>query len=172
MSESTGSEIEFAERPISRKAISALSLRVAGATLEDICAVVGFASPEEAGRAIDKALKEELRSDPKSRDRMRSLANQRLERLLRGVWHKAVDPKNPEHLAAVGKAKELIDRHIKLYGLDAPTEMVVHNPDSGEIEQWVMSIMAEANKELVEADILEGEVIEDEGDAVRALRGA
>lgn len=156
--------MEFVERPISRKAVSALSLRVAGASLEDIVRVVGFASTKEAATAIDKALKEELKSDPRNRDKMRSLANQRLERLLRGVWSKAVDPHHAEHLAAVGKAKELIDRHIKLYGLDAPTEMIVHNPNDGEIEAWVMSIMSNAAGNLEEYDILEGEVVSSDDD--------
>jgi hypothetical protein len=83
-----------------------------------------------------------------------------------------VDPKHPEHLAAVGKAKELIDRHIRLLGLDAPTEMVVHNPDSGEIEAWVMAVMAQAQPGLVEDDIFEAEVISDDpDDGVPALTG-
>lgn len=170
-------EVEFVERPVSKKVTSALALRLAGANLDEICQVVGFASRREAQNAIDKALKEELRSDPRNRDKMRNLANQRLERLLRSVWTKAVDPSNPEHLAAVGKAKELIDRHVKLFGLDAPTEMVVHNPDSGEIEAWVMAVMAKSQPDLIEADIFEAEVLsenpdEDDGGAnVPALVG-
>jgi len=169
------SEIEFVDRPINQKVISALSLRLAGASLEEICQVVGFASTKEAANAIDKALKEELRSDPKNRDRLRDLANRRLERLMRSVWAKATDPRHPEHLAAVGKAKELIDRHIRLYGLDAPAEMIVHNPDSGEIEAWVLSIMAQSQPDLVEADVLDAEVVdepEDPEDGVPALVGA
>jgi hypothetical protein len=166
MSESN-SELEFADRPYSKKAMSALSLRAAGATLDDIVTIVGFASAKEAATAIDRALRDELRSDPKARDKMRALANDRLERLLRSVWPKALKSDHPEHLAAVGKAKELIDRHIKLYGLDAPTEMVVHNPDSGEIEAWVTSVLAKSQQSLQEIDPLdyvEGEVISEEDD--------
>jgi type II secretory pathway component PulK len=156
------SEVEFVNRPYSQKAVSALSMRVAGATLDEICTVVGFASTKEAITAIDKALREELRGDEKNRDKMRQIANQRLERLLRSVWSKAIDEDHPEHLNAVAKARELIDRHIKLYGLDAPAEMIVHNPDSGEIEAWVMQIMGQAdNPDVVEADILDED--DDEG---------
>lgn len=162
-----GDDTAFVERPQNQKGTSALALRVAGATLADIVRVIGFASEDEAVRAIDKALKAELRSDPRQRDKMRGLANQRLERLLRSVWAKAVDPNSSEHLAAVGKAKELIDRHIRLYGLDAPSEMVVHNPDSSEIEAWVMSVLAKGGQEVEEDDVLEAEVVdEDDGPAL------
>lgn len=156
-------EIEFVEAPYSQKAISALSLQVAGATLVEICEVVGFASQKEAQNAIAKVVKAELRADPKNRDKMRDMVNRRLERLLRSVWSKAIDEDHPEHLNAVAKARELIDRHIKLYGLDAPAEMIVHNPDDGTIEAWVMSLMGKDADDIVEADVLDEDDDDDEG---------
>jgi hypothetical protein len=181
MSESTSepdlvTEAEFVDRPVSQKARSALHLYYNNASLDEIVTVVGFASIEEASKAIDIAVKAELRGDTKAKDRMRHIANRKLDQLLRSVSAKAANPKHPEHLAAVGKALNIIDRHIKLYGLDAPTEMIVHNPDSGEIEAWVMGLMNEGRGDLQEADILEGEVVsvrddDDDGDAVPALVG-
>lgn len=159
--DSTTPDLEFHDRPISRKAVSALSLRVAGASLDEIVRVVGFASRQEAVNAIDKALKDEFRSDPKAREKARQVADRRLESLLRSVWSKAINPDHPEQLMAVGKAKELIDRHIKLLGLDAPSQMVVHNPDAGEIERWVMQVMAQGAPEMDDFDVL-GEVVEGE----------
>lgn len=156
-----GKELEFVDRPGNRKAISALSLRLAGATLEEVCQVVGFASHKEAANAIDRALRDELKSDPKNRDRLRDIANKRLERLLRSTWGKATNPKDPEHLAAVGKAKDLIDRHIKLYGLDAPTEMVVHNPDASELEAWVMQAIQQGQPMQEDYNVLDAEIVSD-----------
>ena len=72
---------------------------------------------------------------------MRAENGARLERLLRGIWAKATNPDHPEHLAAVKVAKEVIDRHCKLYGLDAPTEVVIHTPTASEIDQWVAGMI-------------------------------
>lgn len=174
MSESTDpneldlvAEAEFVDRPVSQKARSALHLYYNNASLDEITQVVGFASIEEASRAIDAAVKAELRGDTKAKDRMRHIANRKLDQLLRSVSAKAANPKHPEHLAAVGKALSIIDRHIRLYGLDAPTEMIVHNPDAGEIEAWVTNLLSQASPPLEDVDIfdiVEGEVEDDEGD--------
>ncbi len=98
--------------------------------------------------------------DSGDRDRMRSLTSRRLERILRGLWGKAADPNHPEHLAAARTAIAVIDRHARLYGLDAPTEMVVYTPAAAEIERWVTGM---AQKQVgampEEANILEGEVV-------------
>ena len=74
------------------------------------------------------------------------------------VWPKAIDPDNPDHLLAVTKARELVDRHARLYGLDAPTEVVVHNPTQTELEAWVTRLLAETEPRVVGYDIIAGEV--------------
>lgn len=176
MDETQGSgELEFVNRPVNRKAASALSLKAMGASLEEICRVVGFASPKEAGNAIDKALREEFQSDPKAKSKARDMAGRRFEGLLRSVSTKANNPKDPEHLAAVGRAADIVSRLVKLYGLDAPTEMVVHSPDASELERWVMAALQQAEPPLEEFDILDGEIVEDDedpGDGVLARVGA
>lgn len=159
----TGAEnMKFVDRPIGQKARSALHLYYNNASLDEICEVVGFASPAEASRAIDRAVKAELASDPKAKDRMRHIANRKLDQLLRSVSAKAANPKHPEHLQAVTRAVAIIDRHIRLFGLDAPTEMIVHNPDAGEIEAWVVGVLNKGQPDLKDADIFDGEVVEGE----------
>lgn len=159
----TGAEdLRFVDRPIGQKARSALLLHYKGLTIDEIVAVVGFASIEEASKAIDKAVAAELRSDPKAKDRMRHIANRKLDQLLRSVSGKAADPKHPEHLAAVDKAVKIIDRHIRLFGLDAPSEMIVHNPDAGEIEAWVVGVLNHGNPDLKDIDIFDRDVVEGE----------
>lgn len=167
----------FVDRPISQKARSALHLYYNNASMDEIKTVVGFASVEEASRAIDRAVKAELDSDPKAKDKMRHIANRKLDQLLRSVSAKAANPKHPEHLAAVTRALAIVDRHIRLYGLDAPTEMIVHNPDAGEIEAWVVGVLNKGAPNLVDADIFDGDIVEGEveddgdGDSVPALVG-
>jgi hypothetical protein len=161
-SDTPSSEIEFVNRPVNRKAMSALSMRVAGATLDEICEVVGFPSWKEASAAIDRALREELKADPQNRSRMRDMAGRRFERLLRSVASKAHDPTHPEHLAAVGKAREILKDLVALYGLAAPAEIVVHNPGENEIEAWVMEMLSRDRPALEEADVLEGEIVPEE----------
>ena len=146
-----------------RKANAAIQLKIAGATWDEIAQTVGYPSARHAIVATEKALEKELHSE-ESQKAMRSMAGKRLERLLRGVWTKAIDTSHPEHLLAVDRARLLIDRHAKLYGLDAPTEYVVSSPSAAQLETWVASVIQQKRPALEEADIFDIEVLEDEGD--------
>lgn len=146
-----------------RKANAALQMRIAGASWDEIAEVVGFPTGRAALVATERALEKELKTE-ESQKHMRSMAGKRLERLLRGVWTKAIDPNNPEHLQAVDRARLLIDRHAKLYGLDAPTEFVVTNPSQTELESWVGKVLRESNADLTEPDIFDVEWTEGDDD--------
>ena len=149
-----GSELARAR---SRKANAAVQMRLAGATWAEIATALGYPTPRQALIATEKALVKQLDSD-EDKAKMRKIAGARLERLLRSVWPKAIDPDNPDHLLAVTKARELVDRHAKLYGLDAPTEVVVHNPTQTELEAWVTRLLAATEPRVVGYDIIAGEV--------------
>jgi hypothetical protein len=136
-----------------RKANAALQLRIAGASWQEVAEVIGFPTPRAALVATERALEKELREE--SKDAMRQMVGKRLDRLLRGVWKKAIDEESPEQLPAVGKARELIADFRKLHGLDAPTEINVHSPVQGEIEAWVAGVVAQTTPQLEEADIFE-----------------
>lgn len=150
-----------------RKGRAAIELRKSGASWDEIAQVLGFPSGHLCLVATEKALEKDLRSE-ESRDFMREMAGQRLDRLLRGVWSKAIDPDHPEQMVAVDRARMLIDRHIKLYGLDAPTEMVIRDPNQVELEKWVSEVMKAKAPELTEADIFEPDVIEGEVHSVKS----
>lgn len=143
-----------------RKANAALQLRLAGATWDEVAEVIGYPTAREALVATERALERELRTE-ESQKMMRGLAGKRLERLLRSVWTKAIDEKNPEHLNAVTKARELIAQHTKLFGLDAPTEVTLHTPAAQELEQWVAEVTKVNRPELEEADIFDAEILDD-----------
>lgn len=141
-----------------RKADAGMSMRLSGATWAEIAQVCGYPTPRAALTAVERALVKRLDGEDKAK--MRQLAGARLERLLRGVWNKAIDPDDPEHLSALQRAREIIDRHAKLFGLDAPTEIVVHNPTKTELESWVLRVMAAGAPQVEEEDIFDIEVVE------------
>ena len=145
-------------RARSRKANAAVQLRLAGATWEEIAQSLGYPTARQALVATERALEKQLSTET-DREKMRRLANARLERLLRSVWPKAVDPEHPDHLIALTKAREVIGDHRKLFGLDAPTEVVVHQPTMHELEQWVSRVVSASVPAVEEYDILEGEVV-------------
>jgi hypothetical protein len=87
-----------------------------------------------------------------TREQLRNEEAGRLERLLRSVWAKATDPMNPEHLPAVKVAVGIIDRHIRLHGLDAPSEVIVHTPTMTEIDQWVAHVTSAQISDLRELE--------------------
>lgn len=146
-----------------RKANAAIQLRIAGASWDEVAQALGYPTARHALVATEKALERELKTE-ENQMAMRSLAGKRLERLLRGVWTKAIDPANPEHLVAVDRARLIIDRHAKLYGLDAPTEVVVTNPSQQELEKWVATVIGQSRPALEEADIFDAEVLGDDED--------
>lgn len=132
---------------------AATGLRLAGASWDEIAETLDFDSAAEARRAVmaDLAV---LGGDADGRSALRDVEGERLNRLLRSVWVKALDPQNPEHLQAVRTAVSLIDRRAKLYGLDAPDEIIVRTPTTAEIDRWVAEVVAGS------AQVVEGEVVE------------
>lgn len=138
-----------------RKANAALSLSLAGADWTQIAQSCGYPTARAARVAVERALEKQLESDPNSKARMRMMASKRLERLLVSVWPKANDPEHPEHLLANTKARELTAQWIKLHGLDAPTEMVIHSPTNDMIEEWVAKIVTHALPAVEEDDIID-----------------
>jgi hypothetical protein len=152
-----------AERPrVQRTGAASLALRLAGAGYDEIADALALPSAEIARAQAETALAARAWDDLEGRKQMRAENAARIERLLRSVWRKATDEDHPEHLLAVRVAQGLIDRHIKLYGLDAPTEVVVHNPTATEIEQWVAGMIAEGTRDLrsMEASVIDVELVE------------
>lgn len=137
------------ERPtVQRTAMAALALRLAGAGYDEVADALALPSVANAREQVEQALSARAWDDASGRARMRTEQTARLERLLRSVWGKATNPEHPEHLPGIKVARELIDRLIRLHGLDAPTEIVVHNPTSSEIEAWVAGVVAASSADL------------------------
>lgn len=147
------------KRARERKQNAALQMKIAGATWQEIAEVMGYPTARQALVAVEKALETQLKSE-NNQAKMRTLAGQRLERLLRSAWPKAINPEHPEHLVALTKVREVLRDHVTLYGLAAPSEVVVHSPTATEIERWVAQVVSASAPQIAEYDIFEGELVE------------
>lgn len=136
---------------------AAVALRIAGATYADIARTLGYTSVTHAREAVERALAQSVGDD--DREKMRFIEGRRLERLLRGLWGKATNEEHEEQLAAARTALAVIDRHAKLYGLDAPTVHAVYSPTQTEMEQWLAGIAERVREgQPDEYDIIAGEI--------------
>lgn len=143
---------------------AAIGLKVAGANYSEIAEVLGYANVDAARTAVERGIAATATED--DRKHQREIASRRLDRLLRGIWKKATDEGNPEQLSAARTALALVDRHIRLWGADAPSEMVIYSPSTGELEAWIAKMARQVRAGLPEElDIIESEVIEDSDDA-------
>ena len=145
-----------AGRARTRKANAALQMAYAGATWNEIATALGYPTARAARVATERALEKQL--DDADKAKMRRMAGARLDRLIRAVWAKAIDPESPDQMIAVGKAREVISDHRKLFGLDAPTEVIVHNPTETELAAWVSKVVAVQIPVVEEYDIIAGEI--------------
>jgi hypothetical protein len=148
VADSAGQEAPY--RPM-RQGPAAVALRLAGASYHEIAEALSLSSARLARAAVEETLAAQA-VDPTTREHLRAEEGARLDRLLRGVWAKATDLNHPEHLPAVKVARDLIDRRIRLYGLDAPSEVVVHTPTMLEIDQWVATVTATQLRDLRELE--------------------
>lgn len=139
-----------------KNAAGAVALRLAGANYAEIAETLGYHDAAVAQAAVENHLATiAAASTPEKREELRATEGARIERLLRSVWTKATTPRDPEHLPAVRTALALIDRRIKLYGLDAPTTIAVYSPTTSEIDAWVASMSAQqADLGIEEPDLI------------------
>jgi hypothetical protein len=141
-----------------RKADAALALRLSGANWPSIAQALGYPTPRAAQLAVEKTLVKQLEGS--DREVLRAIAGARLERLLQSVWGKANNTGDPDQLSAVSRARELVADHRKLFGLDAPSEVVVHTPTQDELEGWVLRMTATMVPDVIEPDIYEADIVE------------
>jgi hypothetical protein len=97
----------------------AIAMRLAGADWDTIAARLGYASKGAActdvTRAMEKAAAEALRDA----DVLRHIELSRLDRLQVGLWTRAAGGE----LDAIGTVLSIIDRRVRLLGLNAPVKV-------------------------------------------------
>lgn len=160
--EEESKEVARKDRP-SRQEM-AVALRIWGATYSEIAQKCEYTSATNARLAVERALAATVGDE--DREQRRHIEARRLERLLRAVMPKATDENDPEQISYVRASLAIIDRHARLYGLDAPQEVVLYNPTQMEMENWIADKTALLQQDLPEeANVIEGQVIEsDVGD--------
>jgi hypothetical protein len=152
-----------------QRADAAVAMKVAGAPLSEIANVLGYASATKAREAIENALAASVGDE--DRKQARSIAKRRLERLLRVAMKKALAD-GDDQVAFMRASLALVDRTIRLDGLDAPVEHLVYTPSAGEIEQWLSRASSLLRDEYPqEEEVVDVEVVEDEDDGPRRLEG-
>jgi hypothetical protein len=143
-----------------RKANAALELVVdQGSSWIEVAEVLGYPTARAAKVAVEQALEKNLQTA--DREHLRRFVSVKLDRLLRSVWSKATNEEDPDQLAAVTVARGLMQDSVKLWGLAAPSEVVISSPSEREIETWVAQVHAQSMPQLEEGDIFEAEIVED-----------
>lgn len=156
-------DIEFVPSPNKKvqKALSVLQLKEMGYQFDEIADILNLPDEETAEVEFNKGLVRYLKEDPDSIARLRVLANRRLEWLLRSVWKKAIDPQHDEQMVAQQRALAIIDRHVKLYGLDSPSKVNIEiSPSDEELNAFVATVLALQENHPEEGDIFEADVVE------------
>lgn len=131
--------VEFRQH---RQGVAALALRLAGASYAEIAEALTMASSTIAREAVESSLAAQTIDNPDVA-LLREEEGARLLRLLRGVWAKATDPEHPDQLTAVRIATTLVDRRIRLFGLDMPQKVEIYSPAEEEINNWIGDITHE-----------------------------
>lgn len=137
----------------------AVSLCLAGMSWEKIAEIAGYTSGAAARRAVERAL--DYVEAPKV-EALRNIENARLDRQLAAIWTNVV----AGDLKAGRLALQISERRSKLNGLDKPAEPAA-SPGAREIADWVAQVLAASHNndiDLVEADVIDVEVVEDDLD--------
>jgi hypothetical protein len=125
--------------------------RVAGATWAEAAAIAGYTNGENAARAVRQTYGTLPEVD---RLRLRALWRERLEVLWTQAHRDALD-RQP---GAITSAVRVAQAAAKLDGLDAPTEILVHEPTQRELDTWVARAVGITTVELDEADICDADI--------------
>jgi hypothetical protein len=133
--------IEDAEKPRRRRAATIVQMKLAGATFAEIAQVMEM--KVVAVRTIFETAIAASADKDIPYDTMRAIYNARLEGLLKSVFPKALRSGDPDQLAYQRQALSVIDRGIKMNGLDAPTRVEVYSPSAQEFTR-VIEMAAEA----------------------------
>jgi hypothetical protein len=156
----TGNKPQRVSRTEARTGAAVVALRLAGAGFDEIADALSLPSAQVARTQMEAALAKRAWEDNVGRDRLRAEASARLETLLQVTWVKATSPTHVEQLTAAKVALAIVDRLIRLHGLDAPQEVVLYNPTGSELESWVTSILSNGSRAFA---ALEANVIDADG---------
>lgn len=151
-----------------KQAEAAVRLRLAGANYSEIAQMLEYPTATHARNAVERHLADTVGEE--DREQARYMEGQRLLRVMRSLYSRATGTEDGleeglyDHLGYAKVYLSYIDRRVKLYGLDAPTELnVAYSPRAEELQRAVAETVAEIRGHFPEeADILDAEVISEE----------
>lgn len=118
-----------------QKQAQAVSLKVAGATYDDIARALGYADKTGARHAVMAGLKESLQQA--GTEELREVERERLERLHLSRWKKAVDGDDAAYALVLQTARQ----RAALLGLNAPVTLKhVGDPDEPVVVKVVKGV--------------------------------
>lgn len=137
--EELGTEEEekaLVRNPRRRSAKAALELKMMGANFVEIAKVLEFESPSAARMAVESALIESGHGDA-DKESIRSLMGLQLDQWHKSIATKIVDSKLTGQLEYMAMGLRLMERKARLFGIDAPTKVELHNADDHEIQALI-----------------------------------
>lgn len=147
---------DLVEKDRANRATAAVAMRVSGANYSTIAKMLEYPSPVAAREAVERDLASSVGDN--DREIMRAISSRRIEKVMRAMMKRATDEEDPEQINAAKVTLMYIDRHIRLYGQDAPQQMTVYTPSGIEMQAWI----EEAARNLREATPREAELIDGE----------
>ena len=144
-----------AKAAIAERRAKAIELRRAGVDWTTIAKELGYSSKASACKDVRRAMEESLKLMSERAEIRRVEEVARLDRLQQGLWARAVggDPR------AADTVLRIIDRRIRLLGLDAPTEVKVRHVDN--LDEEIASLERELGERQRRADV--GQTAPDQG---------
>lgn len=154
-----------------RRPEAAAILLVNGMDIAAIAQMLEYESELACHSDIEKAIAS-IGLDSWDKNQLRQIMGARLEQ----AWKIGITNANrrgyPAREAALSNAIRAAERIIKLYGLDAPAEVIVHTATSEQINAWVQGVLAERQAGLPEEkhDVISGTVVRPGADVARVPR--
>ncbi len=122
------------------RAAAAVAMKIDGAGYSDIARVLEYSSAQRARKAVEDAIAAQA-GTPDQLEHIRWVNSRRIERIIASIMPRATNPKDPDHLMYARMAIVTIDRHLRIWGADAPQKLdVTYSPAAGEIERWAMRV--------------------------------
>ncbi|MCR1784110.1 hypothetical protein KVF89_16340 [Nocardioides carbamazepini] len=128
------------------RAEQAWRMRTAGLSWSEVATRLGYSDRSNVIRLVREVFEELPEPD---RTELRSLWRDRLER----VWRQGMIDAHQQRPGAITALVRIAEAAMRLDGLNAPAEVVVHAPTEQELEAWVALVLDTGAPVLEEGDI-------------------
>lgn len=112
----------------------------AGASYAEIADLFHLPSPAAARQAIERALVEAAPDSVGDRSMLIQKQSMTLDMLQRSIMAKALDAKNPDQLGYINGILRIHDRKAALFGLNAPSTMLLAAPGDDELQAYIKQL--------------------------------